>query len=481
MEIVATKVCILGAGPAGLAAAHELARHGVDDLVIVDRNPRPGGLARTVEYPGARFDVGPHRFFTKNAEVNALWHRSLGPDFLPVRRLTRIYHRGKLFRYPLEPADTLRNLGAAEAVQALVSYAAAQLQAAAVPANFEEWAVRSFGHKLYETFFKTYTEKIWGIPCAQIGPEWANQRIKGLDLRAVVAHALRRTRGHGPRSMVEEFDYPRLGAGMMYERIWEGIASPARRLLASATVTGIRHAGSRITAVELERHGRPVRVVADHFLSSLPLTRFFQMLAPAAPAALLRAASELYYREHITVNLAVEGAGLFPDQWIYIHEPGLRMARVANYNNFSPDMTASREVTALSVEYFAFQRDDLWRLADADLAALAVDEMEFAGLLPRGRPHRSWVVRETESYPTYFLGYREAFSRLKGAMARFANCAPIGRGGMYRYNNMDHSVYTGLLAARNYLAPQAPGYDVWAVNTDAEYHESGPRPLAAAG
>jgi len=222
-------------------------------------------------------------------------------------------------------------------------------------------------------------------------------------------------------------------------------------------------------------------VVADHFLSSLPLTRFFQMLTPAASAPLLQAAAELYFREHITVNLAVEGADLFPDQWIYIHEPGLRMARVANYNNFSPGMTPSREVTALSVEYFAFQRDDLWRLPDADLAALAVDELEFAGLLPRGRPHRSWIVRETESYPTYFLGYREAFTLLKTALAQFTNCAPIGRGGMYRYNNMDHSLYTGLLAARNYLAPEAPGYDVWAVNTDAEYHESGARPLAAAG
>jgi protoporphyrinogen oxidase len=481
METVSTKVCILGAGPAGLGAAHELARHGVDDLVVVDRNDRPGGLARTVEYDGARFDVGPHRFFTRNSDVNGLWRRTLGADFLPVRRLTRIYHRGKLFRYPLEPADTLRKLGAPEALRALASYAAAQLQPAAVPTNFEEWAVRSFGGTLYRTFFKTYTEKIWGIPCSRIGPEWANQRIKGLDLRTVFAHALRRGRGPGARSLVEEFDYPRLGAGMMYQRMWEDIASPSRRLLTSAAVTGIVHTGDRIAAVELEQEGRRLRVVADHFLSSLPLTRFFQMLAPAASAPLLRAAAELYFREHITVNLAVDGGDLFPDQWIYVHEPGLRMARVANYNNFSPGMTPSREVTALSVEYFAFQRDDLWRLADGDLAALAADELEFAGLLPRGRPHRSWIVRETESYPTYFLGYREAFTALKTAMARFTNCGPIGRGGMYRYNNMDHSLYTGLLAARNYLAPGAPGYDVWAVNTDAEYHESGSRPLAAAG
>lgn len=481
METITAKVCILGAGPAGLGAARELARQGVDDLVVVDRNPEPGGLARTVEYDGIRFDIGPHRFFTKNSEVDGLWRRTLGADFLPVRRLTRIYHRGKLFRYPLEPADTLRKLGAAEAVRALVSYAAAQLQPSGAAANFEDWAVRSFGSKLYQTFFKSYTEKIWGIPCSQIGPEWANQRIKGLDLRAVFAHAIRRAPGNRPRSLVEEFDYPRLGAGMMYQRMWEQIASPSRRLLAPAAVTRIAHTGDRIAAVELEQAGRPLRVVADHYLSSLPLTRFFQMLTPAAPAALLGAARELYYREHITVNLAVDGAELFPDQWIYIHEPGLRMARVANYNNFSSDMTPSRKLTALSVEYFAFQWDEVWRLTDPDLAALALDELGFAGLLPGGRLLRSWVVRETESYPTYFLGYREAFSRLKAAMARLANCAPIGRGGMYRYNNMDHSLFTGLLAARNYLAPQAPGYDVWAVNTDAEYHESGPRALAAAG
>ncbi|OQA06341.1 MAG: UDP-galactopyranose mutase precursor [bacterium ADurb.Bin374] len=470
-----TEIAILGAGPAGLAAALELARHGRDDLLLLDRHAIPGGLSRTEIFEGNRFDVGPHRFFTASREINALWHELLGDEFLPVQRLTRIFYKKKLFRYPLEAVDALRNLGLRESVTSMLSYAASQLQGAKGEAKtFEEWVSGRFGTKLYETFFKTYTEKVWGIPCREIGAEWASQRIKGIDLKTVVTNALFKHRVQA-KTLVDEFDYPSLGAGMMYERMWERASGAGRELLLNTEVTRIHRDGMRVTEIEARAaDGSTLLVRPGHVFSGIPLTLMLGMLEPAVPEDVRRAIDTLYYRDHITVNIVAEGANLFPDQWIYVHAPEVRMARMANFNNFSPRMAARPGTSVISIEYFAFRGDDLWSRPDDELKALAASELAMMNLLRPEQILGSFVTRETESYPTYFLGFQEAYAKVKAFAAGLENLSCVGRAGLYKYNNMDHSIATGLTAARKFVGV-APEADVWSLNTDEEYQENASR------
>jgi protoporphyrinogen oxidase len=465
--------CIVGAGPAGLAAGLELARHGVSSILVLDRHPIVGGLARTETFDGARFDVGPHRFFTKNAEINALWHNLLGSDFVPVDRVTRILFNKQLFNYPIAARDVLTKLGWSESLKAMLSYLHAQLARRHEPKTFEEWVVAKFGWKLYRIFFKTYTEKVWGIPCSQIDARWAAQRIKGLDLRAAIKNALF-PGGEKIKTLVERFHYPVRGAGQMYEAMAERIVKRGGRVRLGCTVVAVHRDGNRVRALEVEeKGGQRFLVTAQRFFSSMPITLFFKAVVPAESHAVLEAANTLYYREHITVNLRIDGTNHFPDQWIYVHAPEVKMARLANYNNFSPAMVSTPGKTGVSVEYFTFQNEDLWKLSNEQLKSLACDELDQVQLVPRQAIEEAWVVRETESYPTYYLAYEEHFERLRRRLDEFENVAPIGRGGMYKYNNQDHSTLTGLLAARNYLKLPGSPYNVWNVNIDAEYHESG--------
>ncbi|MBP7632952.1 FAD-dependent oxidoreductase [Candidatus Ozemobacteraceae bacterium] len=470
-----TEIAILGAGPAGLAAALELARHGRDDLLLLDRHPIPGGLSRTEVFEGNRFDVGPHRFFTASREINALWHELLGDEFLPVQRLTRIFYKKKLFRYPLEAVDALRNLGLRESVTSMLSYAASQFRRTKGEARtFEEWVSGRFGTKLYETFFKTYTEKVWGIPCREIGAEWASQRIKGIDLKTVVTNALFKHRVQA-KTLVDEFDYPSLGAGMMYERMWERASGARRELLLKTDVTKIRRDGMRVTEIEARAaDGTTMVVRPGHVFSGIPLTLMLGMLEPAVPEDVRRAIDALYYRDHITVNIVAEGTDLFPDQWIYVHAPEVRMARMANFNNFSSRMAARPGTSVISIEYFAFRGDDLWNRPDDELKALAARELALMNLLPPERILGSFVTRETESYPTYFLGFQEAYEKVKAFASGLENLSCVGRAGLYKYNNMDHSIATGLAAARKFIGV-TPEADVWSLNTDEEYQENASR------
>ena len=468
----ACECCILGAGPAGLGTALELVKHGVTDITIIERNDVVGGLARTELFDGVRFDVGPHRFFTKSKEINQLWHETLGADFRPVNRLTRIYYRNNLFNYPLKPFDALSKLGFRESMQALLSFAATQFSRKPEPKTFEDWISQKFGQKLYETFFKTYTEKVWGIPCSQIGAEWAAQRIKGLDIMQVIRNSLSLGKRNRVKSLVDQFDYPILGAGQMYEAMVEKVVSKGAEVLLGTRVNGIRRKGNEITSIDVTNgDGSLTEICAKQYFSSIPLTQFFKMLEPLPSTEVQVAVSALYYREHITVDLLVDEENLFPDQWIYLHSPDVLMARLANYNNFSRAMVQFRPKSALSAEYFVFQHDDLWKKSDEELKELAVDELVFLGLLKRSVVENAWVVRETESYPTYFMGFAEPYNQLKCELNRLENLYPIGRGGMYKYNNQDHSAMTGILAARNYLRFPGSPYNLWDINVDAEYHE----------
>lgn len=462
--------CILGAGPAGLGAAVELIDNGVTDLFIIDRNSFVGGLARTESFGGLRFDLGPHRFFTKNHEINKLWHETLGDDFIPVERITRILYNKKLFNYPISAFDVLSKLGLIESSVAVFSYFKAMTGKKKDIITFEDWISNKFGTKLYETFFKTYTEKIWGIPCNQIGKEFAEQRIKGLDIIQVLKNAITGT--SRVKTLVDQFDYPILGAGQMYEAWAEKVISNGGTILLNSQVVSINEANGIIDNVEVvDAEGNVLTISAKQFFTSIPITHFFDMLRPRVSEEINKPASSLYYREHITVNLSVNKSGLFPDQWIYIHDPDVKMARIANYNNFSKAMVSDNNKTAISVEYFVFQDDEIWKMDKAKLVDLAIEESSLVGLVDKHAVEQGWVVKETESYPTYYLGYKESYYKLIEKLNQFQNIFPIGRGGMYKYNNQDHSTYSGMLAARNYLNLHGSPFNLWNINIDAEYHE----------
>jgi len=466
--------CILGAGPAGLGAAIELVNNGITDIIIIDKNSIVGGLARTETFDGSKFDVGPHRFFTKNPEINKLWHNTLGDDFIPVDRTTRILYNKKLFNYPISAFDSLSKLGITQSTVAMFSY----LKAMAIPKKeiitFEEWISNKFGKKLYETFFKTYTEKVWGIPCNQIGKEFAEQRIKGLDITEVLKNAI--IGNSNAKTLVDQFDYPIYGAGQMYEAWADKVTSMGGTILLNSKVVSINEKNKKIDSVEIETEtGEKLTINAKQIFSSIPITHFFDILNPKISSQTSKSVSSLYYREHITVNLIIHKTGLFPDQWIYIHDPDVKMARLANYNNFSKAMVSDKDKTAISVEYFVFQDDEIWKMKNLKIVELAIDEMSRVGLIDKNTVEQGHVVRETESYPTYYIGYKKAFNILKEELNQFENLYPIGRGGMYKYNNQDHSTYSGILAARNYLMMEGSPYNLWDINIDAEYHEGAER------
>lgn len=460
------RIAIVGAGPAGLAAAWELVKAGRAPTVI-DRNDRVGGLARTIWRDGYGFDLGPHRFFTKNAEVLDLWREFLGDDLLEVDRLTRIYYKGKFFSYPLKPLDALAKLGPVATTKAIASYVRQGFKKqVGEPENFEDWVVAQFGRTLFETFFKSYTEKVWGIPCDQIGKEWAGQRIKGLNLSQAIRNAFQQNRSDNVRSLVERFYYPRLGAGQLYERMAERLVGAGTRIHLNSNISRIESHGDKVISLIADTDER---FEANHYFISAPITAVAEALVPEPPIDVIEAARSLYYRSHITVNLALDVPSPFPDNWIYIHSPHLKMARVANYGSFSTDLLPSPRKGALTVEYFCFESDAIWSMPDAELVAFATDEMAKARLLPPEVVRDGFVVRERDSYPTYYLGHREHFDVLYDYLSRYSNLDLIGRAGMYRYNNQDHASLTGIYAARNHLG--ITDVDLFDVNPEDEYQE----------
>ncbi len=463
-----TTVAVLGAGPAGLACASELIAQGIK-VVVIDKNSRVGGLSRTEEFKGHLFDVGPHRFYTKNKEVEEFWKKYAGSDLIRVKRLTRILYRSRLLHYPLRPFDALRGMGLWGSLRAVASYLWAKLNPPpSPPENFEEWVVSKFGRVLYEEFFRTYTEKIWGIPCREVGAEWAAQRIKGLSLGGVIRQALRLGPRSKAKSLIDEFYYTKRGAGAVYENIARAFVASGGELILGAQVTALERSGSIITAVVYsDQEGATVKLPVSHVFSSIPLTNLILALDPPPPESVAVSARTLYYRDHITVNLILPREGVFPDQWIYIHTPHLKMARISEYGNFYEGMSTPT-TSAISVEYFCFASDPIWKMSDAEITDMALRELRIAGLSGEKECLGSYVVREPSSYPAYYVGHRQYFSALKDYLSEFGNVTAIGRGGMYKYNNQDHSILSGLLAARSFFGEKV---DIWEVNTDPEYLE----------
>jgi protoporphyrinogen oxidase len=459
-------VLIIGAGPAGLTAAYELARHGVP-VHVLEQSSQVGGISRTEVRDGYRFDIGGHRFFSKNQEVNALWREVLGEEFMRVPRISRIFYGGKFYDYPLSAFDALQKLGPIESFRILLSYLSAKVHPLPVEKTFEQWVVNRFGRRLFETFFKTYTEKVWGIPCKRISAEWAAQRIKGLSLRAAITNAVF---GSGDaKSLIKEFNYPRLGPGQMWERFRDAVRTLRGTVTVDAEVVAIHHDGNgRVTAVTVEESGKTNRLDASHLISSMPLTLLLTRLDPLPHATVLAAAQMLGYRDFLIVGLVVRREKLFPDNWIYIHTPGVRVGRIQNFKNWSICMLPDPSKTSLGMEYFCTRGDETWNMPDDELIALAKRELTALGLANGSEVEGGVVIRQPMAYPVYDDTYREHLETIKTYLATFKNLQTVGRNGMHRYNNQDHSMLTGLLAARNVMGDS---HDLWAVNADAEYHE----------
>jgi protoporphyrinogen oxidase len=471
MSSLDRNVVIIGAGPAGLTAAYELCKQGVPTTVL-EKDTVVGGLAKTVSHQGFLFDIGGHRFFTKVQAVDDMWREVLGDDLLRRGRLSRIYYRKKFFYYPLRLSNALFGLGIWNCFLIFVSYVRAQLHRGEAEETFEQWVSNRFGRRLYEIFFKTYTEKVWGIPCNEISAEWAAQRIKGLSLLSALKNALvkqgTKDRRKVIKTLTEEFDYPRLGPGMMWTRVADIVQREGGRLHLGAAVVAVFWTPTRIESVQAEIAGRILSVNGSDFISSMPIRELIQKLSPAAPGEVLQAASALKYRDFLTVALVIDHRDLFRDNWIYIHDPDVRVGRIQNFKNWSPEMVPDPRKTCLGLEYFCFEGDGLWTMSDEELIELGKTELEALGLARASEVEGGSVVRMLKAYPVYDSTYRESLDTVRRFLAGMTNLQLVGRNGMHKYNNQDHAMLTAMLAARNIMGGD---YDLWKVNVDQEYHE----------
>jgi protoporphyrinogen oxidase len=462
-------VVIIGAGPAGLTAAYELSKSDVP-CIVLEADTIVGGLARTVEYKGYRFDIGGHRFFTKVSLVEQMWKEVLGDDFLVRPRLSRIYYNSKFFQYPLEPKNALLGLGVFETARCACSYIAAKLFPEKPEDHFEAWVSNRFGRRLFEIFFKSYTEKVWGVPCRQIGAEWAAQRIRGLSLTSLAWNAIRPKRrqdkGRVIKTLINEFHYPRLGPGMMWAKAREVVESRNTRVAFNSPVEKIFWQPGGVTAVRAA--GKDYAGL--HFISSMPIRQLIQCLDPAPPDYLQEAADDFKYRDFLTVALICKGNNLFPDNWIYIHDPRVKVGRVQNFGNWSPEMVPGADTSCLGLEYFCFEGDELWDAPDEELKNLARREISCLGLVRPEAVIDAAVVRMPKAYPVYDETYQRGLAAVRRFLQIVPNLQLVGRNGMHRYNNQDHSMLTAILAARNI---RGGNYDLWQVNVDEEYGEQG--------
>ena len=455
---------VLGGGPAGLTAGYMLSKAGVP-AAVVEAQGQVGGLAQTVEVDGYRFDLGGHRFFTKSLEVETLWHQLVGDDFLLRPRRSRIYWDGKLLEYPLEARDVIRKLGPVELMRAGLSYAWARATPNGAEPTFEDWVSNRFGRRLFDLFFKSYTEKVWGVPATEIRAEWAAQRIKGVSFFTAARSAIRGNDRTKVRSLIQEFHYPRYGPGQMWEAMANSIRENGGHVNLDEPVVRLEIDGGRVRAVETTAG----RYEPDHVISSLPLRTAVSIADPAAPSHVHAAAQGLRYRDFLTVALVLDGGDLFPDNWIYIHEPGVQVGRIQNYRSWSEWMVPDPAKACVGLEYFCFEGDALWTKSDAELVDLATEELAALGLADPSKVERGYVARVPKAYPMYDAEYAERVATIREWVDPIENLQQVGRNGLHRYNNSDHSMLTAIRAVENCM--RGAGHDIWAVNADSAYHE----------
>ena len=459
---------IIGAGPAGLTAAYELSDT-EKKVIVIEKKPQVGGLAETKVFGDYRYDIGPHRFFTKNKEVYELFLEMLGSDAVPVNRKTRILFKNSYFDYPLTPLNALFGLGLGESIVIGFSYIFARVKSYLKISkinNFEDWVVDRFGKKLFNNFFKNYTEKVWGIDCKDIGSDWAAQRIKGLSLSTAIKFALFPNSKKRPKTLVDKFYYPRLGAGMLWEKFEEHITNKNIEVTKNKKVTAVKRNEDNFSITYEDTDGNKTTVDSKNVFFSNPLLEFIAIYDAEVPQAVVNSAKSLNYRNHISVHITIDKK-LFDDNWIYIHSPNLHMARIADFTNFSDDM--SEEGTyPLTLENFCFEDDDIWNKQNKDIIDFALKELrnifddEFNVI-------HSEVSRNANAYPVIKTGYQEHIDVIKDWLSDLPNITAIGRSGMFKYNNQDHAMATGLYAARTLMGQG--DYDPWEVNVDGEYHE----------
>ena len=476
------EVLVIGAGPAGLTAAYCLTKE-TPSVLVIERDPvYVGGISRTVRYKDFLFDVGGHRFFSKAKEVVDLWHEILPNDLIERPRLSRIFYGGKYYSYPLSAFEALTNLGVFKSAACMLSYAYAKVFPIKDARTFHEWVRNQFGERLFSIFFKTYTEKVWGMSCDEISADWAAQRIKGLNLGIAIKNALKRalTSKRAPqkksdavvKTLIESFQYPRKGPGMMWEACARKIQKQGGKLLKGRELKSLAYDHNRrlwnVSASTAD--GTIEQYTARHVVSSAPVRELMETISPR-PISYLHARA-LRYRDFLTVALMVNKPNIFPDNWIYVHDPAVKVGRVQNFSSWSPEMVPAG-TSCLGLEYFCFEGDQLWDATDEELVALAKREIAQIGLIDAADVVDACVVRQTKAYPVYDDSYRDnmAMVRLDLELS-YPTLHLVGRNGMHKYNNQDHAMMTAMLTARNILAGERV-YDIWDVNEDAEYHEAG--------
>lgn len=477
---VDTDVLIIGAGPAGLTTGYMLSKAG-RDVTVIERDPvYVGGISRTVNYKDYLFDIGGHRFFSKSREVVDLWKEILPDDFVERPRLSRIFYGGKFYSYPLKAFEALSNLGLFTSAMCMASYGLARLKPTPDPKTFHQWVRNQFGEKLFSIFFKTYTEKVWGMSCDEISADWAAQRIKGLDLASAVANALTRSLGIKPKgdgaeikTLIESFQYPRKGPGMMWEAARDKILERGGKLRMDESLESARwDAVSRIwTVTTITGAGEVRTTTANHVVSSAPISELTGALKPA-PISRLHA-RRLRYRDFLTVALIARTSDDFPDNWVYIHDPTVKVGRVQNFRSWSPELIPQDGMTCLGLEYFCFEGDGLWSASDSELIELAKTEIDHIGLIKSKDVVDACVVRQAKAYPVYDEEYQHNVQMIRLDLERsYPTLHLVGRNGMHKYNNQDHAMMTAMLTAENILAGTRK-FNVWEVNEDAEYGEAG--------
>jgi protoporphyrinogen oxidase len=474
------KAIIIGAGPAGLTAAYLLAKQGFPVTVLEVDSVYVGGISRTVQYKGFHFDIGGHRFFSKSKEVEDFWTEVLGEDLLDRPRSSRIFYNGKFFSYPLKAFDALSKLGVVESARCVMSYGWAKVSPNATEKSFEDWVSNRFGKRLFSIFFKTYTEKVWGMSCKEISADWAAQRIKGLSLASAIKNALipqskPKDRSQVVKTLIDTFRYPRKGPGMMWERCAREVERMGGKVLMGRRVTGCAQdadSGSW-TVTAADGSGSSETFQGEHVISSMPIRELGEILKPKLSDAAKKAANSLRYRDFLTVGLVLKERDAFDDNWIYIHDPKVKVGRIQNYKSWSPEMVPDPKFCCYGLEYFCFEGDGLWAMADKDLIDLAKRELQQIGLGQASDVTDGCVIRQKKAYPVYDDLYATHVETVRREIdANYPNLHLVGRNGMHKYNNQDHAMMTAMLTAKNIVAG-ALEYDVWQVNQDAEYHESG--------
>ena len=508
----AAPIAVVGGGPAGLTCAYEVQRLMPGrDVVVVEADAIVGGIARTETYKGFRFDIGGHRFFTKVTEVEEMWREVMGDEFIRVPRLSRIYYRGKFYDYPLKLMNALGNIGPYEAGRIMLSYLKWRVRPSKTEESFEEWVINRFGGRLYMHFFRSYTQKVWGISPRMIQADWAAQRIKNLSLTKAVWNAI--SGSNDTASLIEEFDYPRLGPGQMWERVAERIEEQGGEVRMRTRATRLLREGDRIVALEVQgpppgeaveeitgehaldapegdpaqtpnwgQGGGPVeRIEAAHYVNSMGLSDLVAAIDPPPPDHVVAAAGRLRYRDFLIVTLVLDRPDPFPDNWIYVHSSNVSVGRIQNFRAWSKAMVPNDHQASIGMEYFCQEGDGLWDMDDADLIAKAGGELEMLGLAKATEVSDGTVIRQPKAYPVYDTEYREAVETISTWLRTLENLQTVGRNGLHRYNNQDHSMLTALYAARNIAAqsgalPGAQYHDLWTVNVERAYHEEFQRP-----